>query len=90
MNQLKRDHETGTCPMSGNKFIIPDSDDWLCWRYLTCSECGEKIGSRSCELRRFLKNGDHKKGICPVTKKAFTLPDHEQEKYICDECFKEI
>ena len=92
MNFLKRDHETGTCPMNGKRFYTPDSDDWLCWRYLSCSECGEKIGHRSCELRKYLKGGgiDHVKGICPITRKAFTLPISPVSTYICDECGNEI
>ena len=92
MNWLKRDHEQGICPVFNKEFSTPDSNDYIEWRNLICSECNEKIGCRCCELRKYLKNSDHKLGICPITNKQFTLPiSKEEAKYfICDECGKLI
>lgn len=87
---IKRDHEEGICPMSGKEFQYPDSEDYLCWTCLSCSECGEVIGSRACELRNyFTSNCDpkHRMGLCPKTNKQFTLPTATiTDEFTCSEC----
>ena len=91
---VKRDHENGICPMTNKEFNLPESDDFVCWSALTCSECGEQIGARSCELRNnFTHNCDkgHKLGVCPVTRKQFTFPmSDDWNEFVCSECDKVI
>ena len=87
---VKRDHEEGICPVTCKQFVYPDSEDLICWAGLTCSECGELIGARNCELRdNFTSkcNCTHKMGICPVTCKQFSFPMSPiTGKFICSEC----
>ena len=87
---VKRDHENGICPVTCNEFVYPDSEDFICWSQLVCSECGEIIGARACELRNnFTCNCDekHKLGLCPKTNKQFTLPMTKITcDFICSEC----
>lgn len=87
---IKRDHEEGICPITGKEFLISDTEDVIAWATLICSECGELIGARNCELRNhFTKNIDelHRLGVCPKTKKQFSFPMSKIiGDFVCSEC----